>query len=243
MAGEEFRRVDGQAQDTSATMASATYARLRRDIIDGGLSPGQRLRIREVCGRYGVSLSPMREALNRLSAERLVVLSEQRGFTVAGVSEDELAELTRTRVWLNELALRRSIEAGGEAWEEEILIAFHRLSRVPRFVGGHGGPLAVNPEWERPHRTFHASLLAACDSVWVRGYCEQLFDQADRYRNLARSIVMADRPDVDEHRPIMVAAIERRADEAVDLLTKHVTTTTDIILKRWQEGGTARDLA
>jgi DNA-binding GntR family transcriptional regulator len=232
MSGKDAELRDGEEQ-SSTTMATATYARMRRDIISGDLAAGQRLRIREICHRYGASLSPVREALNRLSAEQLVVLNDQRGFTVAGASKNELVELTRTRIWLNELALRRSIKLGGQEWEEAVLVAFHRLSRVPRFISGDGQMLKINPEWDAPHRAFHASLLAACDSSLLRGYCEQLFDRADRYRNLARAMVLADRPDLDEHHPIMRAAIERRADEAVELLTAHVSTTTDIILQRW----------
>ena len=66
---------------TSATFATSTYGRVRADIIGCLLAPGLRLRIRDLCERYGVSLSPMREALNRLVAEGLVIADDHRGFT------------------------------------------------------------------------------------------------------------------------------------------------------------------
>lgn len=216
-----------------ATLASAVYERLRTDIIAGQIAPGARLRIREVCQRYDVSLSPMREALNRLSAEQLVVLNDQRGFAVSDVSRSCLEELTRTRVWLNELALRQSIQCGTTEWEEDVLLAYHRLSRVPRYTGPDGHTL--NPAWDQPHRAFHSALIAACPSHWIRGYCEQLFDQSDRYRNLSRLIIMRQRGDIDEHRAIMEAAIARDAERAVLTLTQHVTQTTDILLRHWDE--------
>jgi GntR family carbon starvation induced transcriptional regulator len=218
---------------SSGTIASATYERVRADIIAARLAPGAKLRIREICKHYEVSLSPMREALNRLSAEQLVVLNDQRGFAVSSVSKERLTELTLSRVWLNELALRHSIKNGGQEWEEQLLLSFHRLSRVPRYAETE--TLGLNPAWTQPHRAFHSALIAACPSDWIKLYCEQLFDQADRYRNLSRSIVMRNRGDIDEHRPLMEVAIARETDRAVQLLTQHMTRTTDILLDNWDD--------
>lgn len=238
----------GSGPAVNGTIASATYERARRDIIAGVLPPGVKLKIREISERYSVSINPLREALNRLSAERLVVLNDRRGFVVTGVSRQELEELTRTRIWLNEIAVRRSLELGTAEWEETLLIAFHRLSRVPRFI--EEPVRALNPERDKPHRAFHSALIEACDSHWIRGYCEQLFDQAERYRNLAKlAVIRASeragknrrlpegrigaraRGDTDEHRPIMEAAIARDVELTVTLLTEHVRTTADILLQ------------
>ena len=113
------------------TRTSAIYERLRRDIIQGTLLPGEKLRIEVLRAKYDVGGTPLREAMNRLSTEGLVTQSEQRGFRVTPVSADELLELTRTRCWINEVALRELIARGGRDWEEQVLLALHRLSRVP----------------------------------------------------------------------------------------------------------------
>lgn len=217
----------------NVTIASAAYQQVRADIIAGRLTPGAKLRIRDVCQRYEVSITPMREALNRLASEQLVVLNDQRGFAVSGISRAQLEELTNTRVWLNDVALRRSIEFGDLAWEEHVLLSYHRLARVPRYAGTADSEL--NPDWDPPHRAFHSALNAACPSRWICGYCDQLFDQSSRYRNLSRAIVMKERGDLDEHRPIMEAVIARDADRAVALMTRHVTETTKILLDRWSD--------
>ena len=93
---------------SSTTLASAAYERLRRDIRIGRLAPGEKLRIDALRAIYEIGASPLREALNRLSAEGLVVQEDQRGFRVPPVSIEDLLELTRTRCWLNEIALRES---------------------------------------------------------------------------------------------------------------------------------------
>jgi len=65
------------------TLASAVYDRLKADILQGRLTPDQKLKIEELSSFYETGASPLREALNRLSAEGLVSRSDQRGFNVA----------------------------------------------------------------------------------------------------------------------------------------------------------------
>ncbi|WP_162577139.1 GntR family transcriptional regulator [Variovorax sp. PBL-H6] len=214
---------------TAGTLSSKVYERLRLDIIHAVLPPGQKLHIAQLCTRYAVGLSPMREALNRLARDGLVTHSEQRGFHVTPVSEVHLDELTKTRGWLNELALRQSIANGDRAWEEQVVLAYHRLSRLPRAEPGTAAS-DINAPWEEAHRDFHKSLLMACGSSWLLGYCEQLFDAADRYRHLSRlSNVREAVRARDEHKALMEATVERKTEDAVLLLHKHLAVTAELV--------------
>ncbi len=80
-----------------STQASSVYDRLHEDILTGDLKPGQKLRLKELIEKYHTGNSPLREALNRLSAKGVVVREENRGFRVPPAEEKELAELTKTR--------------------------------------------------------------------------------------------------------------------------------------------------
>lgn len=206
------------------TLTSAIFDGLRRDIIAGTLAPGEKLKVRQLASRFGVGFSPVREALNRLSSEGFVRQIDQRGFSVAPVSEAELAELTHARLCVNESALRESIARGEAEWEEAILVAYHWLSRTERLIDGK-----MNPAWEVAHRRFHRRLVEACGSKWLLGFCEQLFDLADRYRHLSRLAPQAHaRPYVEEHRSIMEATLARDADAAVRLLKAHFIKTDEL---------------
>jgi DNA-binding GntR family transcriptional regulator len=143
------------------------------------------------------------------------------------VSVAELLDLTQARCWVNEIGLRRSIETNDPAWEEAVLLSFHRLSRTPRHLVE--GSSDRNPAWERAHRAFHRALIEACGSPWLIETCERLFDAAERYRHLAR-IAGVSRGSLEaEHREIMEAAIERRADQGVELLNLHFRRTADLV--------------
>lgn len=211
----------------AGTLASTAYDRLRGDILSGALPPGEKLRTEALRVRYKVGNSPLREALNRLSADGLVTREDQKGFRVASVSGDDLAELVKTRCWLEEVAIREAIAQGDDDWEESVVLAFHRLSRVSRSL--REDDFVVNPEWERFHRAFHMALLSACGSRWLLQYCAQLNDQADRYRQLAITMSFPGRDERSEHAAIKDAVVERDADTAVRLMQAHYRRTLGII--------------
>ena len=208
--------------EAASTLATHAYDRLRADILNGAIAPGTRLHIRHQCLRLGIGLSPMREALNRLAAQGFVVQSDQRGFTAAPVALADLSDLTLARSAVNEAALRDSIAHGNAEWEEALVLAHHRLARVPRPFG------ESFPEWEERHRQFHGALLAGCRSGRLQIYCEQLFVMSDRYRRVSR-IATAARDVAREHESILQAALARNADRAVRLLEEHVRRTEALV--------------
>lgn len=206
------------------TLTSTVFDALRRAVITGEFAPGEKLRVRQLAQRFGTGLSPIREALNRLLHDGLVQQSDLRGFSVAPASEADLEELTKARLWANEKALRESIAHGDASWEESVLLAYHRLSRIEARL--EGAPPDIDPAWDAAHAQFHLRLIAACGSRWLVGFCTQLFDLADRYRHLSRMAPQAGaRRRNDEHRAIMEATLARDADKAAHLLNEHFLTT------------------
>lgn len=216
-------------EESAGTLASTVYAKLREDILAGKLAPGEKLRVGYLRERYKVGNSPLREALNRLSADGFVNRIDQKGFRVASTSRQELDELIKTRCWLESIAIREAIANRTDAWEEAIVLAFHRLSKVSR--SSSSDVYTTNPEWERLHREFHMALIANCGSSLLLQFCAQMNDKADRYRQLAVATSYPKRNEKDEHRAIMDAALGGLADEAVELLCAHFRKTASIILE------------
>jgi DNA-binding GntR family transcriptional regulator len=211
-----------------STQASTVYDRLQADILSGELKPGKKLRLKELIDIYDTGNSPLREALNRLSANGMVVREENRGFRVPPASTEELNELTRTRCWLEEIALRESIANGDVAWEERIVLAYHWLSRAAQSTDADARH--TSPEWEEHHREFHMALISACNSRILIDFCSQLQKRTFRYRNLAEVVAYRDRHELEEHRELQEAALNRDVESAVKLLAKHYTVTSEIVL-------------
>jgi len=211
-----------------STRASTVYDRLHDDILTGKLKPGVKLRLKDLISKYDTGNSPLREALNRLSANGMVVREENRGFRVPTASTAELAELTRTRCWLEEIALRESIANGDSAWEERIVLASHWLTRAAR--SKEAAVDKSSPDWETHHRGYHQALISACNSKILMDFCAELSQRTFRYRNLAEVVEYRDRHELEEHQQLQEAALSRDADLAVELLHKHYTITSEILL-------------
>lgn len=209
------------------TLIRATYERLRADVLAGRWAPGRKLLMHELRDRYQVGASPLREALNRLASEEWVVHNEQRGFSVAEVSAERLQDLVTTRIAVESLALQKAFAKRNAAWEESLVLAFHRLSRTPRST--QRDSFEENPEWEQLHRAFHLALLAGCDSPLLLGFCEQMYDQAYRYRQLAAKTAYKRRNELDEHKAVFDAVIGSRLEEAQALIAEHYQRTAGIV--------------
>ena len=210
------------------TQASSAYERLRRDLLDGLLPPGRKLGMRFLIDTYATGQTPLREALNRLISEGLIENRDQRGFYVTGISQAELVELTKTRCWVEEIALRESIARATPDWEEGLVLAHHRLSRTARSLNPER--FEDNPVWETLHRAFHRALIGQCGSRPLLAFCEQLTDRLYRYRRLSIQKVFPSRHVADEHRAILDAVLERDVIRATDVLAAHYRRTASAII-------------
>lgn len=213
------------ATPEKTTLNASVTSQMRADIIACRLMPNERLRFETLRERYGMGTSPIREALMRLETEGLVELEQNKGFRVAEVSHENLIDLMRTRVEIETIALRWSLEKGGVDWEADLLGAFHRLSRQTKIEPEK--PEAISEAWSREHAAFHSALVAGCGAPTLLTIRARLFEQADRYVALS---IMSDGPlrdDVGEHRQLMRAALSRDVDRTLELNRAHITRTLD----------------
>ncbi|UCV17812.1 FCD domain-containing protein [Ferribacterium limneticum] len=203
------------------SMIESAYRNLRRDIIDGRLAPGEKLRVEHLKDDYGVGAGTLREALSLLVADALVVSQSQRGFRVAPISLADFEDITRNRVMLECEALRQSIALGDDAWEGEVAAAFHRLSRAEAKLSDGD----ARDEWEKRNRVFHEVLIAACPSRWLKHFLSILYHQAERYRRLSlyRSPILRDIH--GEHTALFDAVLAHDAERATAILADHIGKT------------------
>src|SRR6478609_451011 len=94
----------------SASAWRLVYQNLREDIVSLRLKPGDPISEKEVAGRYGVSRTPVREAIQRLADERLVEIFPQSGTFVARIPYDDLPEAMIIRKALETASVRLATE-------------------------------------------------------------------------------------------------------------------------------------
>lgn len=206
------------------------YRRLRSDILECRLMPGEKLGFQLLKDRYGAGVGTLREALSHLVGEGFVRTEAGHGFRVAPVSVGDLLDIVELRVDFETRALSDSIQRGDEQWEVEIISAFHLMSKVDPGATPQDGP--AWSDWSLRHQRFHAALVAACGSPWLLHFRAVLFDQASRYRRLAFLHHTRPRNKVDEHRSMMDAVLSRDVAKACDLTERHIRETVDTVLRR-----------
>lgn len=224
-------------ENAGSTLTDRIYRKVREEILAGTLEPGLRLRVEALKQRYDCGASPLREALSRLSGDGLVVIEERRGFAVAGISLEELWDVTKTRVILETAALSQAIRNSGhgaesDAWEAAILAAFHRLEKLDRRLGKEEPTL----EWESLHGEFHEKLVSGCGLRKLQQCRVQMFEQSERYRRLSLTRSIADRDVSGEHKAIMDATLDRDEPRACQLLAEHIRRTAGIVAAAVEAG-------
>jgi len=208
----------------STTLVGSAYASLRRDIIEGRLAPGSRLRVEHLKDSYGVGAGTLREALALLVSDALVISHGQRGFHVTPMSMVDFFDITQNRMLLESQALRQAIEAGDDVWESRVIAAFHRLGRAEERLSTSPNGNRFD-EWEDRNREFHQALISACPSRWMHHFLGILYQQAERYRRLSISRKPIPRDVHGEHQGILDATLARDADLATRLLSEHIGMT------------------
>ncbi len=205
------------------TRVERTFNALREDIIDGHLPPGSRLGVERLRERYGVGSSTIREALSLLIADALVTSEGQKGFAVAPISVEDLADLGNVRVLLE------SLGNADDVWEADIVAAYHLLSKAQdRIDAGDTGAVR---EWEVRNRDFHGALVARSRSRWTRHMLDILNHHSERYRRAALLDRTVPRDVRAEHEALMEATLARDPDRACAVLAEHISRTTEVLLE------------
>jgi DNA-binding GntR family transcriptional regulator len=207
------------------TRAGTVYAQLRKEIFQGDLPPGRRLRLVELAERLSVSQSVVREALTRLSGQGLVVATPQHGFSVMTLSLRHLDELTEARAEIEPMVFRLSVRRGSIEWESQAVAAHHHLAGTPTVVDGR-----PNDVWFEVHERFHQALLDGCGNDQLLAVARQLRDAAAIYRHWAHPVGHDYERDVaGEHEALLKAAVARDADRGADLLARHIDRTAEAL--------------
>ena len=224
-----------EAEEPGLSLSEQVYRRLRRDILNGVFAPGQSLRLEMLKQQYGSSFSPIREALNRLRSERLVLSTTARGFRISPLSAEEMWDACETRVLIDCEALRRSLLHADDAWEARLVGAYHALTLAAQRVAANADVdrnTELQEALEARHLDFHQALIAACRSPWLRELSSQLYAQTERYRRPARAGTTAysNERSVDaEHRQLLDAALAHDTERAIALLADHYRRTAEFI--------------
>jgi DNA-binding GntR family transcriptional regulator len=213
----------GDPTSGAATKADAAYVELRNQILLGTLKPGSRVDYAQLSASLGVSITPLREALRRLEADRLVIRSAHRDVVIAPLTRAEASELVAVRQELDLLAARL---AAAQMTRDELagarkLVASQDEKEALRYLRDAGIPVAVGGMLS-VNRAFHRMVYCGSHNQVLIQYRDAISTRTERYVILARQIDTVP-PEAFRlmHEKLLAVLEARDAAAATDIMRAH----------------------
>lgn len=184
---------------------------IRHRILTGELAPGTALVETDLAARFGVSKTPVREALKTLAGTGLVVMNQYKGVTVRGVDADMAREVYDVRLLLEPEALRRSVRRGAclDAARDALTRADGAADTAERSLA---------------NREFHRALYAPCGNPLLGRMLDEVRDQCALVAAVAWAAAPSWEREANEHREILRLALDGDADGAAGALHAHIAS-------------------
>ena len=167
----------GLARIERETVQERVYGVLRDRLMRGGFEPGQKLKIAELASALGTSAMPVREALNRLAAERAIESLPNRSVRVPALSKDALQDLMETRFAVEGLAVAR---AAANMTEETLAQLKDLIAAQSETDAEH-----ISEDSARQNRAFHFTIYRQSGSTVLLPIIESLWLQFGPYLRVA----------------------------------------------------------
>ena len=202
------------------------YALLKAAIMRGSLRPGQRLSVGGLAKRFGVSATPVREALQRLSIDGLVEVSPRRGTNVSEFTRRNVQETFHTRRIIECAAAAKVASVSEETLQHMRAIAqeFRALRQGDAF-SDYRQYIAADSE-------FHHDIVGLLQSSQLSEFYDRLRWAEQLVRGLAQSNYQRAEVTVAEHESILRAFQARDADDACAAILRHLKNAEADLLRR-----------
>ena len=207
----------------TVSLADQVFERLEAEILSGKYQRGEVVTELQLCAELGVSRTPVREALRRLSQEHLIEESP-RGTVVLGVVRKDFEDMCAIRLRIEGLAVRGFIDN----LSEDSLRQLREAVEFQEFYLNKSDPDHIKAMDSR----FHELIYQNCGSAILCDTLSPLHKKVQKFRRL--SIEQAGRAEtsVKEHRAIYEAIAAKDADLAERLMNEHIGNAMQTIIEK-----------
>jgi DNA-binding GntR family transcriptional regulator len=220
----------------TTSLADEVAFRLEKEILEGTYRPGSRLYQDQICARFGVSRTPVREALRKLQAQNLVELTPNKGATIRIPSRADVEEVWAIRARLEGFACELACVNGTDSLVAELvqaqtLIDSAQVILETREVAADE-EAAFNAQITSGNDRFHCAIFRASQNRRLEEMCRSLqsYFPKDYVWRTFRSPDAARALNVEDHRAIR-EAIERRDPRAAsDAMASHIDHAREVLI-------------
>jgi DNA-binding GntR family transcriptional regulator len=206
-------------------LTQQAYQSIRDEIIKGRLDGRQHLTEGYFASRFGISKSPIREALNRLESESLITIIPRRGAFVSKFSIHDIEEIYELREILEALVVRDAVldskTLRGMRESVDAAKACMRRNDIASYI--------------REDATFHTRLAQASSNSRLRKILENMHNQMLILRR--KTFELTSHTSVAQHTQILRALEQGRKDVAAKLMVRHIRTVRKRLIDHLKRRG------
>jgi len=202
---------------------------LREMIVIGDLEPGSKVPEQNLATKFGVSRTPLREALKVLASEGLITLTPNRGATISALTLEDLEEAFPVMGALEALSGELACERISDAGIEEI-----RRLHVQMIIHYHNNEM---PEYFRCNQEIHNQILAAADNATLTCMYRSLSGRVRRARYVANISKKRWQQAVGEHEEIIEALTARNGAALGEVLKRHLVNKFETVKETIRNAG------
>jgi DNA-binding GntR family transcriptional regulator len=229
----------GETDDARGISVEELTEALQNLILSGALATGSWLRQERLAREFGVSRTPVREALRALQARGLIELHPHRGALVSRPTARDIREAYAVRAELEGFAAELAAEWARDAELERLAEAAGRFERLvaSELARPTAPPGDERPHWQQANDRFHLAILDAAGNHRLTAMIEELHTSFPRnltWSALAgHSLLLAE--NVDQHRRVLAAIDARDPAGARAAMVAHVRRAGDLVGRHFDE--------
>jgi len=211
-----------EAPIISQTVSDKVYRWIKNAIISGDIKPGERIIQENLTKHLNVSRTPVRDALQRLSAEKLVILTPFHGAEVFALSKKSLDEIYEVRIVMEAFAASKACDLITDSELAELRSINDQISKSSASI----------PKCMELDRRFHSKICLIARSDYIIEVLNAVWDKSDPYKSIFYTLPGSNDRAVEEHSAMLNSLSLRdkdALDKAVHLHLRDVVDTISLL--------------
>ncbi len=201
------------------------YEEVKKRIAEEDLAPGQWIIERELCEAYGISRTPVREILLKLSNEGLLESEAGKGYKVKKLESEEIVAIFKARAAIEGYAARLASRSGNQGLMDSLRVIHEKLAKL-NFDENTQEILSLG-------RQVHNLVIESCDNFLLKEFYEKLQNYTILTTNYSNRWINIESQSKEGHIKLIEAILSGDADAAERAMWDHLQTTIRLLLNSY----------
>ena len=204
------------------------YEDIRQQIVEEKLAPGQWLIEREICQTYGMSRTPIREVLWKLTADGFLEQGANRGFIVRRLGLEQIFEIFQAREAIEGMAARLACRRDGESFRSTLREIKKKIART-NIESDPAAGIALG-------RELHRAIMDAAQNGILTDINKRLENMTVLTANITKRSPSIEKASAEAHLKIINAVLEQHQEKAEQMMREHLRETCQHIVEQFYPG-------